>query len=80
MLPGLRQELRIERGAPLVTGAPSWTLFDPVRHLFYQLGKLEFRIFALWQNGSLNHIRAGLAADAIASEAEILPRARNRAL
>ncbi len=65
MLPGLRQELRIERGAPLVTGAPSWTLFDPVRHLFYQLGKLEFRIFALWQNGSLNHIRAGLAADGV---------------
>ncbi len=64
-LPGLRQELRIERGAPLVTGAPSWILFDPVRHLFYQLGKLEFRIFALWQNGSLNHIRAGLAADGV---------------
>jgi putative peptide zinc metalloprotease protein len=67
-LPGLRQELRIERGAPLVTGAPSWTLFDPVRHLFYQLGKLEFRIFALWQNGSLNHIRAGLAADGVAAQ------------
>jgi putative peptide zinc metalloprotease protein len=65
ILPGLRQELRIERGAPLVTGAPSWTLFDPVRHMFYQLGKLEFRIFALWQAGSLNHIRAGLAADGV---------------
>ncbi len=68
VLPGLRQELRIERGAPLVTGAPSWTLFDPVRHLFYQLGKLEFRIFALWQNGSLNHVRAGLAADGVAAK------------
>ncbi len=67
-LPGLRQELRIERGAPLVTGAPSWTLFDPVRHMFYQLGKLEFRIFALWQSGSLNHIRAGLAADGVAAK------------
>jgi putative peptide zinc metalloprotease protein len=65
VLPKLRQELRIERGAPLVTGAPSWTLFDPVRHLFYQLGKLEFRIFALWQAGSLNHVRAGLAADGV---------------
>jgi putative peptide zinc metalloprotease protein len=64
-LPPLRQELRIERGAPLVTGAPSWTLFDPVRHLFYQLGKLEFRIFSLWQKGSLNHVRAGLATDGL---------------
>ena len=67
-LPSLRQELRIECGAPLATGAPSWTLFDPVRHLFYQLGKLEFRIFALWQNGSLNHVRAGLAADGVAEK------------
>ena len=28
-IPPLRQELRIEPGAPLVDGAPSWTLFDP---------------------------------------------------
>jgi putative peptide zinc metalloprotease protein len=62
-LPALRQELRIERGAPLITGAPSWTLFDPVKQAFYQLGKLEFRIFALWHAGSLSHVRAGLAAD-----------------
>jgi putative peptide zinc metalloprotease protein len=67
-LPPLRQELRIERGAPLVSGAPSWTLFDPVRHLFYQLGKLEFRIFSLWQTGSLNTMRAGLAADGVEEE------------
>ncbi len=65
VLPALRQELRIERGAPLTTGAPSWTLFDPVRQAFYQLGKLEFRIFALWRDGSLNHVRAGLAADGL---------------
>jgi putative peptide zinc metalloprotease protein len=65
-LPPLRQELRIERGAPLTTGAPSWTLFDPVRQAFYQLGKVEFRIFALWRDGSLNHVRAGLAADGLA--------------
>lgn len=64
-LPALRQELRIERGAPLTTGAPSWTLFDPVKQAFYQLGKLEFRIFALWRAGSLNHVRAGLAADGL---------------
>jgi putative peptide zinc metalloprotease protein len=65
MLPPLRQELRIERGAPLVTGAPSWTLFDPVRHLFYQLGTLEFRIFSLWRTGSLGQVRAGLAEDGL---------------
>jgi putative peptide zinc metalloprotease protein len=65
VLPRLRQELRIDRGAPLVTGAPSWTLTDPVRHLFYQLGKLEMRIFSLWSGGTLGSVRAGLAADGL---------------
>jgi putative peptide zinc metalloprotease protein len=58
-IPDLRQELRIEPGAPQVNGAPSWTLFDPVRHMFFQLGKIEFRIFSRWASGSF----AGLADD-----------------
>ncbi len=71
ILPRLRQELRIDRGAPLVTGAPSWTLTDPVRHLFFQLGKLEMRIFSLWSVGTLGTVRAGLADDGIdAQDAE----------
>ena len=64
-LPRLRQELRIEPGAPLVTGAPSWTLFDPVRHAFFQIGRLEMRIFSLWSAGTLGTMRAGLAADGL---------------
>ncbi|MEO1324735.1 MAG: HlyD family efflux transporter periplasmic adaptor subunit, partial [Pseudomonadota bacterium] len=55
-LPGLRQELRIEPGAPLVNGAPSWTLFDPVRHAFYQLGRIEFIILSNWASGKLDGI------------------------
>jgi putative peptide zinc metalloprotease protein len=58
-IPDLRQELRIEPGAPQVNGAPSWTLFDPVRHMFFQLGKVEFRIFSRWASGSF----AGMADD-----------------
>lgn len=65
VLPRLRQELRIDAGAPLVTGAPSWTLSDPVRHLFYQIGKLEMRILSLWATGTLGSVRAGLAADGV---------------
>lgn len=61
-LPSLRQELRIEPGAPLVTGAPSWTLFDPVRHAFFQLGRIEFAVLSRWASGNL----AGVA-DALKS-------------
>ena len=61
-LPGLRQELRIEPGAPLVTGAPSWTLFDPVKHAFYQLGRIEHRILSHWANGTLGALDDDLAS------------------
>ncbi len=51
-----------------MTGAPSWTLFDPVRHLFFQLGRLEMRVFSLWSAGTLGTVRAGLAADGLGDE------------
>ncbi len=64
-LPALRNELRIEPGAPLANGAPSWTLFDPVRHCFYQLGKLEFRIFSRWASGNFASVGDDLRAEGV---------------
>jgi putative peptide zinc metalloprotease protein len=68
-IPGLRQELRIEPGAPMVNGAPSWTLFDPVRHAFFQLGKLEVGIFARWASGELSKIGDDLKREGIEGQA-----------
>ena len=73
-LPPLRQELRIEPGAPLVNGAPSWILFDPVRHLFYQIGRLEMKILSLWGSHTLGRLKTALGdegLDAAEAEAEI---------
>ena len=67
-IPDLRQELRIEPGAPLSTGAPSWTLFDPVRHMFFQLGKIEFRILSGWARGSFAGIGDELAEEGLIGE------------
>lgn len=67
-IPPLRQELRIEPGAPLVNGAPSWTLFDPIKHAFFQLGRTEFAIFSAWANGALDDIRDRLADDGLDPE------------
>ncbi len=64
-LPALRQELRIEPGAALVTGAPSWTLFDPVRHLFFQLGRIEFAILSRWASGDITQISQDLKAQGL---------------
>jgi putative peptide zinc metalloprotease protein len=70
-LPTLRQELRIEPGAPLKSGAPSWTLFDPLRNNFYQLGRIEFLVFSNWARGTIDTIGAVLAREGVAeTEAE----------
>jgi putative peptide zinc metalloprotease protein len=67
-LPALRQELRIERGAALVNGAPGWTLFDPVRHLFFQLGEIEFAIFSNWASGRIDRVAEVLSAKGLDAE------------
>lgn len=48
-LPRLRDELRIERAAPLVDGAPCWTLVDPAAQRYFQLGQREFQLLGLWK-------------------------------
>jgi putative peptide zinc metalloprotease protein len=67
-IPDLRQELRIEPGAPQVNGAPSWTLFDPVRHMFFQIGKIEYKIFTRWASGSFDGIGDDLQREGIEGE------------
>ena len=67
-LPALRQELRIEPGAPLVNGAPSWTLFDPVRHSYFQLGRTEFIILSHWARGDVSGISDALRARGLNDE------------
>ena len=68
-LPPLRQELRIERGAPLVSGAPSWTIFDPVRHMFFQIGQMEMAVLSLWRGRSAPALGAELRRQGYSGEA-----------
>jgi putative peptide zinc metalloprotease protein len=62
-LPPLRQELRLDRGAPLASGTPGYILFDPLRHLFFQLGRLEQRVATHWRRGDPHAIHAALVAE-----------------
>ncbi|WP_052810756.1 biotin/lipoyl-binding protein [Variovorax paradoxus] len=56
-LPELREELRFERGAPLLDGAPSWTIFDPVRHAYFQVGQAELALLGAWRGGTVGEMR-----------------------
>ena len=67
-LPPLRQELRIDRGAPLPSGAPGYILFDPLRHLFFQLGTIEQRVAAHWRRGDAASVHAALIEEGENSE------------
>ena len=51
-LPPLRQELRLHEAPAAENGAPRWTLEDPVRGQFFQLGWLETEFLAHWQSSA----------------------------
>ncbi|MBW7900126.1 MAG: HlyD family efflux transporter periplasmic adaptor subunit [Rhodocyclaceae bacterium] len=60
-LPPLREELALLPGPPLPDGQPSWTLHDPVRHLFFQIDWPSFEILRRWPLGDAEAIAAGVA-------------------
>ena len=47
----LRQDLRLYPG-PKVGPAPSWMLYDPVRHLYFQLDPTAFAVLSAWQDAT----------------------------
>jgi len=47
-LPSLREDLSLARG-PVAEGAPTWSLYDPVRHRYMRLDWLEFEILSRWR-------------------------------
>lgn len=43
----LRQDLRLSEG-PKVDLAPTWMLYDPVRHRYFQIDRTSFALIAAW--------------------------------
>lgn len=62
-LPPLREELRILRGAPLLSGEPSWLVFDPVRHKYFQIGQGAFGLLSHWKAGTVGKLRDALSSE-----------------
>lgn len=59
-LPPLRQELSLHEGPPADSGAPTWTLQDPVRHCFFRIEWLPFEILSRWHVGDAGAIAAAI--------------------
>ena len=55
-LPPLREELLLHRAPAAHDGSPGWTLEDPGRGLFFQIGWAEAEMLARWQLGTPERI------------------------
>ncbi|WP_341224294.1 biotin/lipoyl-binding protein [Loktanella salsilacus] len=62
-LPPLREDLDIAPGAPLLNGAPSWVIYDPIRHRFFQVGQRTIQMLGAWSAGTAARLRARLATE-----------------
>jgi putative peptide zinc metalloprotease protein len=56
----LRDELRLHEGPADFSGAPTWTLEDPLSGRFYRLGWLEMEMLARWHLDSAEAIQEGI--------------------
>ena len=47
-LPELREDLQLLEGARTLTGRPTWLIFDPVKHKYFQLDQASYTLLGLW--------------------------------
>ncbi|MCV6594925.1 MAG: hypothetical protein OIF48_18385 [Silicimonas sp.] len=77
-LPALREDLTIAPGAPLLSGAPSWVIYDPIRHRYFQITQRTIEMIACWSAGSigalLGQLRQERAVEAEPSDVEAVVR------
>ncbi len=52
VLPELRQELRLESGAPGPSGQSTWLIVDPIQHRYIQVDDASYELLSYWQPGA----------------------------
>ena len=48
-LPTLREDLELREGAATAEGAPSWLIYDPLQHRYFQIDRMTFEVLSLWR-------------------------------
>lgn len=62
-LPPLREDLQLVPGTPNADGSPSWTLIDPVRGKYFQIGWPAYQILSRWKGRSADAVLAAIHAE-----------------
>ena len=47
-LRAIREELQLLKGAPTIVGKPTWMIFDPVQHRYFEIDFEIFETLSLW--------------------------------
>ncbi len=59
-LPPLREELTLHEGPSAESGAPTWSLQDPVRNAYFRIDWISFEILSRWHLGNPEAIVAAI--------------------
>jgi putative peptide zinc metalloprotease protein len=62
-LPALREDIRLLPGTRSWSGEPTWTLSDPVRNRYFQLGDRDVKLLGHWHEGTATAVIAAAARD-----------------
>ncbi len=52
LLPTLREDLELREGATTAEGAPSWLIYDPLQHRYFQIDRMTFEVLSLWRRNA----------------------------
>ncbi len=55
-LPPLRANLNLHPSTPTIEGIPTWVIYDPVRHRYFNIGRLEFEILRRWKEQTIEQL------------------------
>ncbi len=64
-LPALRGDLKLLPGPPDRQGQPSWTVHDPARNRYFQLGAAAVEMLRRWHLGDASRILADIQAETV---------------
>ncbi|MGB0909955.1 MAG: HlyD family efflux transporter periplasmic adaptor subunit [Nitrospirales bacterium] len=62
-LPPLRDDIQIVKGIATLQGEPTWTIIDPIRNTYFQIGWGAFQILSRWEAGTLENLIATVTAE-----------------
>ncbi len=55
-LPPLRANLNLYPSTRTIEGAPTWVIYDPIRHRYFNIGRLEFEMLRRWETQTVEKL------------------------